>query len=95
MELTNDVVSKIPAKWRAVGVQLGLSSDTLDSVQRDNGWKPHTSQDSFERVFSIWKQQGPSPCTWETIVDTLRTPSVGEVALAEEICANHRSTSRS
>eukprot|EP00731_Ephydatia_muelleri_P038958 Em1008g2a len=28
-DLMNDIASKIPAKWRSVGIQLGLSSGTL------------------------------------------------------------------
>ena len=84
-DLMNDVASKIPAKWRSVGIQLGLSSATLDSIQRENAIKPQACLDSFEQVFSTWEKRGPNPYTWEVIIGVLRTPAVGEVALADEL----------
>ena len=86
-DLMNDVASVIPAQWRAVGIQLGLSADTLDSIQRENAGKPRVCLESFEQVLTIWKRSGPKPNTWNTIVDVLRTPAVGQSALAEELCA--------
>ena len=72
----NDVASKIPAKWKFVGIQLGLSSATLDSIQADTAGKPHACLDSFHPVFYAWEKQGPSPYTWNVIIDALRTPGV-------------------
>ena len=94
-DLMNDVASVIPAKWRAVGIQLGLSADTLDSIQRDNAGKPQACLESFEQVLSIWKTHDPKPYTWSTIVDVLRTPAVGQSALAEELCAKYLKVSSS
>ena len=85
----NYIASKIPVKWRSVGIQLGLSSSTLDSIQSNNAGKPHACLDSFEQVFSAWEKQGPSPYTWDVIINVLRTPAVGEVALADELDALH------
>ena len=88
-DLMNDVASVIPAQWRAVGIQLGLSPDTLDSIQRENAGKPRVCLESFEQVLTIWKRHGPKLYTWNTIVDVLRTPAVGQSALAEELCAKY------
>ena len=85
MDLMNKVGSVIPAKWRVVGMQLGLSANNLDDIHSLNAGKSPASQDSFQLMLSTWKQQGSSPYTWKTIIDALRTPSVGEVALADEL----------
>ena len=86
----NDIASKIPAKWRSVGIQLGLPSGTLDSIEKNNAGKPQACLDSFEQVFFTWERQGPpSPYTWEAIIDVLRAPAVGEIALADELCHQH------
>ena len=91
----NDVASNIPAKWRSVGIQLGVSSTTLDSIQSNNAGKPQACLDSFEQVFSTWEKQGHNPYTWNVIIDVLRTPAVGEVALADELDAKHLKSAQS
>ena len=89
----DDVASAIPAKWRAVGIQLELTSGTLDSIQHENAGKPQSDLHSFEAVFCIWKQLAKNPYTWKTIVDALNAPSVGENRLAEELEAKYICTS--
>ena len=81
----NYVAAVIPAKWRAVGIQLGLPSTTLDSIQAQNAGGPDSNMQAFEQVFVEWQRQGPSPYTWRTIIDALMTPAVGEVALANDL----------
>ena len=58
-DLLNDIASKIPAKWRHVGINLGLSSRILDNIQDQNSGKADASIHSFEQIFSEWKTQGP------------------------------------
>ena len=94
-DLMNDIASIIPAKWRSVGIQLGLSSGTLDSIQSNNAGKPQACLDSFEQVLSTWEKQGPGPYNWNVIIDVLRTPVVGEVALADELDAQNLKSTRS
>eukprot|EP00731_Ephydatia_muelleri_P034169 Em0049g16a len=88
-DLMNDIASKIPAKWRSVGIQLELPSGTLDSIEEKMAGKPRACLDSFEQVFTTWERQGPSPYTWNTIIEVLREPAVGEVALADELEVKH------
>ena len=83
----NDVASKIPAMWRVVGIQLVLSTGTLDSIQGENAGTPQSHLNSFEKVFSNWKAKPSKPYTWTTIIAVLKAPAVGQVALAEEIQA--------
>ena len=83
-----NVASKIAAKWRSVGIQLRLSPATLDSIESNNAGKPQACYlDPFEQVFTIWEKQGSSPYTWDVIIAALRTPAVGEIALADELDA--------
>ena len=86
-DLMNDIASTIPSKWRSVGIQLALPSGTLDSIQTENTGKPQACRDSFEQVFSIWEKQSPKLYNWKTIIDVLRTPEVGEFALANKLDA--------
>ena len=89
-DLMNEVAAAIPPKWRAVGYQLSLSYNTLDSILRNHAGKPQACLDSFEEVFRTWKDQATtaatcSPYTWLTMIDALKTPVVGEVALAKSL----------
>ena len=89
-DLMNEVAAVIPSKWRAVGVQLSLSGGILDSIQNKHAGKVKACLDSFEEVFRTWKDQATtgvtcSPYTWLTMIDALKTPAVGEVALAESL----------
>ena len=81
----NNVAATIPAKWRAVGIQLRLSSAALDNIQSQAAGRPDSNMQSFEQVFEQWQRQGPSPYTWRTIIDALTAPAVGEVALANDL----------
>ena len=86
-DLINHVAAVIPAKWRLVGVQLKLPNGTLDEIQVQNVGKPNECILSFEQVFVKWRSLGTSPYTWETMINTLRSPAVGEVELANKLNA--------
>ena len=88
-DLMNEIASVIPAKWRDVGIQLGLSTGTLDGIERENGSKPNSCLQSFEKVFTRWEQHHSKPYTWDTIIGALRAPAVCENALAEALSAKH------
>ena len=85
----NDVASAIPAKWRLVGVQLELPSGTLDSIQAQNAGRPDGCILSFEQVFTEWERQKTSPHTWETIINALHAPAVGEHELADRLFSKY------
>lgn len=79
----SDIASVIPARWRHVGIQLGLKSDFLDSIQFECCGRPHYCQDAFEKVFEEWKKRQTAPYTWKTIIDAIE--KIGEVALANNL----------
>ena len=87
--LMNDVAAVIPAKWRLVGVQLKLPNGTLDEIQAQNAGKPDECKLSFEQVLARWRSLGTSPYTWETMINALNSPAVGEVKLAKELNAKY------
>ena len=62
-DLLNDIASKIPAKWRDIGINLGLSPGILDNIQNQYSGKTDGSIRSFEQIFSMWKKQGFSDHT--------------------------------
>ena len=80
-DLMNEIGAVIPAKWRAVGVQLGIASDVLDGIQYQNAGNAE-----FEQVFIKWREQGSkTPYTWTHIIDILRRPAVGKNELADTL----------
>ena len=48
------VASKIPAKWRRVGVSLEISMGVLDGIEKHRRGDP---LECFSDVFTYWQQQ--------------------------------------
>jgi len=80
-EFENEIASKIPAKWKAVGIQLGLTSNKLDQISTEES---NDCQNCFRRVFTEWESQN---CvrSWSDILRILQRDAVGEGKLAEEV----------
>ena len=78
------VASKIPGKWRNVGISLGISSSVLDDIERH---RRGDCLECFNDVFTYWQQQSTpqSPANWATLVTLLRSNYVGEAKLADTI----------
>ena len=82
--LLNEVAAVIPAKWRAVGNLLKVPKGVLDGMERQ-----YSPLDSFERVLTEWNSRRCSPYSWGTIICVLKSPAIGEVALANELAAKY------
>ena len=78
------VASEIPAKWRDVGLSLGISSSVLDGIDQH---RRGVCRDCFSDVFTYWQQQSTpqSPANWATLVAALRSNYVGEEVLSDTI----------
>ena len=79
--LANRVAAVVPDKWKKVAVQLELSQGEIKAIQKDE-------DDSFDRFMAVmyqWKQSLSKPFTWPTLVSALRSPSVNETRLADEL----------
>ena len=75
-------------KWYEIGLQLGVSVGTLDAIKKDN----HTTSDCLIKTITIWLKTCPSLPTWSNIVNALRSCTVGEVRLAEDLETKYCST---
>lgn len=80
-ELMDQIASRVPDKWRAIGIALGLTINEL------NCFSPNEDPScGFTFVFTIWKSRMTrEPYSWGTMMTVLRAPSVGEQRLAEQL----------
>ena len=78
------VASKIPSKWKRVGVSLGMDQSQLDGINMRRLADP---LECFSDVFTYWQQQSTpqSPANWATLVTVLRSNYVGEEELSDTI----------
>jgi len=74
-EFENEIISKIPAKWKAFGIQLGLTENMLDQISAEN----NDCQECFRREYGEWTSQDCER-SWLVILRILH-----EGRIAEEI----------
>lgn len=79
--LANRVATVIPHKWREVAFQLGLRMCDIRAIEMDG----RTGFNSFMAVLSLCQDSLSEPFTWNTLVSALRSRSVGELCLADEL----------
>ena len=83
--LMSAVAAKIPAKWRFVGIQLGVPAEALDDIQLQVAGRPDSNIAAFELVLRKWKSLHPHEYTWSTIISALEAPSVDAMDVAAEL----------
>ena len=83
--LMEAVAAKVPAKWRLIGIQLGVPVEVLDAIQLQVAGRPNPIMDAFELMLGKWKSLCPLQYTWSTIINALETSSVGAVDVATEL----------
>ena len=78
------VASKIPAKWRKVGLYLGISSGILDGMEKH---RRGDCLDCFSDMFTYWQQHSTpqSPANWASLVAVLGSNYVGEEELSDAV----------
>ena len=84
-ELMDEVAAKTPAKWRLIGIQLGVPVAALDSIQAQVAMQPDSCIHAFQLMLGKWKSLYPHQYTWATIIGALEAPSVGAVDVAAEL----------
>ena len=80
-DFLEQVAVKVSAKWRMLGIKLGVKTHELDEISKQN-------QDGvlcLERVLALWKDKANPPYTWATVIDALKSPIVGEKSVAEDV----------
>ena len=80
-DLANRVAAIIPHKWKQVAIQLELSRGERKAIEKDED----ECFDRFTAVLEQWKQSASLPYTWKTLVTALKSTSVDEQALAEQL----------
>ena len=80
-DFANYIVAKIPAEWKHVAIQLGLSGDKCDEIKKNED----ECRDRFMAVFDEWKKGSCKPFTWSTLVTALKSPIVGKFELAKKV----------
>ena len=80
-DFIENVATVIPAKWKDVGIALGLSFNTLDGIG-DQCRESH--QACYAAIFQEWTNGQEQP-RWERIVKALQTRTVNENSLAKEL----------
>ena len=85
-DLMNEVASKIPTKWKQLGIQLRLDMSDLERIEA--GLLPGMQQcdTAFMEMFSRWKKARPSAFAWGTLITALETPALNEKQVAHELC---------
>ena len=82
--LMEKVATVIPSKCWAVGFQLGLTTAELQAIcPQHQGLENHHR--AFGEIFDVWRRRVSPPYTWRTLTGVLRSASVGEVLLSEEL----------
>ena len=79
-KLCNDVATKTN-RWKEIALNLHISHTDIERI----GIESESVQESFCKVFEKWWKEDKLPFVWSTMVDVLRSPVVGENALAGEL----------
>ena len=80
----NEVLSAA-AKWYNIGLDLGMSPDYLDTIEKAN----NDAQECLLKMLRQWLLAKPS---WESLIAALRGPAINYSALASEIEKKYCST---
>ena len=79
-EFVNRVAVHIPNKWMEIGIQFEIPHSQLQAFKHECHGE---CSKILVEIFNYWeKQPSDKPKTWSTVIDVLRTPSVGEHTLA-------------
>ena len=81
-DLMNEVASKVPAKWKQISIQLGLTPSDQECFMASS---PSDPIQCFTSVFRVWKSRATRLYTWSTVIEALEAPAVGEMRLAHEL----------
>lgn len=84
-DFMNEVASKIPTKWKQLGIQLRLDMSDLERIEA--GLLPGMQQcdTAFMEMFTRWKRVRPSAFAWGTLITALEAPALNEKRVANEL----------
>ena len=86
-----DSISTLTANWFNLGIALGLSSDTLKTIESDH---PKDSHRCLTEMLIAWLQmKDNSQPSWQSLASALRSPLVNKNEIAVMIAADYPSIS--
>ena len=85
-ELKDLMKLPVAAKWRQLGVQLGVPIHTLDEIQANHEHSPNIAQECLRDMFTWWLNNGRD-VTQERVVYGLR--DIGKRTLATKFHEQH------
>ena len=80
--LLNQVAIKVTHNWKSLGLQLEIEPDKVETINKDS---PGDSKLCCVNMLHVWKKHGSPPYTWDTVINALRAPYVGEKRLADDL----------
>ena len=83
IDFLEQVAMKVSAKWRILGLKLGVETHELDEISRQI--KDGSGVLCLERVVALWKDKADPPYTWATVIDALKSHIVGEKSVAQDV----------
>ena len=86
-----DSISTLTAKWFDLGIALGLSYDTLETIESDHLRNTHRCL--TEMVLAWLRMKDNSQPSWQSLTSALGSPFVDRKEIAVMIAAEHRSVS--
>ena len=84
-DFMNEIASKIPTKWKQLGIQLRLDVSDLERIEASLRCGMQQCDTAFIEIFTRWKKVRPSAFAWRTLITVLKTPALNEKQVANEL----------
>jgi hypothetical protein len=78
-----NLLTSASTHWFDLGLQLNIDYTTLTNIRQDSH---HETRDCFREMLATWLRMTPNP-SWEDLLAALKAPSVGHMALAEDLAS--------
>ena len=79
------VGAEVRAKWRAIGLGLGVKEHDLDAIQENNKGGIDPAMSSMMQVFQKWRDGMTSEYSWKKLAEVLCSPLVDGRRILEEM----------
>ena len=79
-----EAVWEARVKWFNIGLKLGISPGTLNTIKKNNNQDP---DDCLTAMLEYWLNNGNPKPSWAAVAKALKSPTVGYAQLAEELSA--------
>lgn len=66
--LLKELSTAVSSMWEDVGLCLGLSTGSLDTIKKDN---PSDSKSCFREVIKLWFKRVDPPPSWAAIIEAV------------------------